>query len=250
MTDNEFTHIMTESYASDPILIEHIHQAYSFIFENVESDALQSDTTLTMYHGVSNHLLNDILTNGIDATKEMPRYYNQGRERGLYVTPNKKIARGFGSVVLEFDVKGKDLYPTARWGLGVSRKSKLTKEIASEKYPNSFRPVVSMQLNETTEPQAMFIGYLPVSSIKAIHMDNGSFTVDEYINSTSDIDESFDWNLDWSADEIIKYLANKYDASISDIVSAIDTDFDYFTERMPRKIRMRLKEYKMNAVAG
>ena len=40
---------------------------------------------------------------GIDATKVHYRMYNQGRERGLYVTDNLDVAKSFGNWIIEFN---------------------------------------------------------------------------------------------------------------------------------------------------
>lgn len=118
---------------------------------------LQASDTLTMFHGTDETEAKKFLLSGIDGTKVVGRVHNQGHERGLYVTPSIKCARDFGSVVFEIRVRARDLYPTARWGFGVGRKTDVVKQMAADRYPNSFRPVVSLQLAEKREPQAMFL---------------------------------------------------------------------------------------------
>lgn len=138
---------------------------------------LQPTETIAVFHGTTLSTALEFLSRGIDATKVVGRYHNQGAERGLYVTPDSRTAFDFGHVVLEFTVKASDLYPTARWGLGTGRKTDIARTMAQDKYPNSFRPLVSWQLNESVEPQAMFIGFAPAASITRVYaMRDGQLT--------------------------------------------------------------------------
>jgi hypothetical protein len=92
-----------------------------------ETDTLQPDTKLVVYHGTSSKFIKDMLVGGIDATKVMPRLYNQGRERGLYVTDDLNVAKSFGNWIIKFECFGKYLFPTARYG--ASRETRQSKEM-------------------------------------------------------------------------------------------------------------------------
>lgn len=141
---------------------------------------LKPDSMVRVFHGTQNMETGivEFLRRGIDGTRVVGRSYNQGAERGLYIAPNQRTARDFGGVVLEFDVKARDLYPTARWGLGAGHRQKQTQEMAQERFPNSFRPLVSWQLTEKQEPQAMFIGFVPAAKIIAVHVYATGSSVD------------------------------------------------------------------------
>lgn len=155
-------------------------QAHVMVIANADVTRLKPDSVVRVFHGTQNMEtgIRAFLKSGIDGTKVVGRSYNQGAERGLYIAPNQRTARDFGGVVLEFDVKAKDLYPTARWGLGAGHRQKQTQEMAAERFPDSFRPLVSWQLTEKQEPQAMFIGFVPASKIIAVHVYATGSSVD------------------------------------------------------------------------
>lgn len=140
------------------------HHLVIAAFEN-----LQPNTMLTLFHGTDATAAAKFLKYGLDGTKVVSRTHNQGNERGIYVTPDQKTARDFGDIIFEFRAPAKLLFPTARWGLGsVGRKTQYARDNAAERYPKSFRPIVSIQMNDTVEPQAMLIGYVPVRNITAV----------------------------------------------------------------------------------
>lgn len=212
---------------------------------------LKAGDVLTVYHGTSQDMCKKFLEYGIDGTRVVSRIHNQGRERGLYVTPDKKTADDFGSWVLEFRVHAKDLYPTARWGIGAQRKHVPRDSSLLGPYKNSFRPIVSFQMNEAIEPQAMFIGYVPTKSIVAVHRrkpDNTrmTFTVDEAIRFLDIAADRMQWDLDWSGKDIVDAITDKHDLAPGELLDILsDYDLDVFADeqRMPRKLKLRLAEY-------
>lgn len=218
---------------------------------NAAYENLKAGDVLTVYHGTSQDMCKRFLEYGIDGTRVVSRIHNQGRERGLYVTPDKKTADDFGSWVLEFRVRAKDLYPTARWGIGSQRKHVPADSSLLSPYKNSFRPIVSFQMNETAEPQAMFIGYAPTKSIVAVHkrkLDNTriTFTVDEAISFLDIATDRVKWDLSWSGKDIVDSITNKHDLAPGELLDILfDYDIDVFADeqRMPRKLKLRLAEY-------
>lgn len=224
------------------------------IYEGSEvTDALKPDTKLTVYHGTNESSIKNMLIGGIDATKVNYRMYNQGRERGLYVTDDFKTARKFGDYIIEFECLGKDLFPTARWGTGRKdyRSNKYFIDDFGKKYPDSFRKFTSSTFRDAVEPQAMFIGFIPVKSINKIYKfeygENGQpikvMTVDE-VKELLDID-GFDWNLNMSAEEAIQEISTIEGYPVEKIEEVLKTHLNNFVElyHIPRKLKFRIKEY-------
>lgn len=218
-------------------------------------DNLRADTILRVYHGTNTNGMKEFLMNGVDATKVHYRYYNQGRERGLYVTRDIKTARSFGNWVLGLDVKGKDLYPTARWGLGSkeNRSSKYIDEI-TKAYKNSIKPLVSYQLSVANEPQAMFIGFIPVRDIKEIYnfdySESGQplkqYTIEE-AKKILDVEDDFDWNINMTADEILQKISEITGHPVEKLIEVFSKhsrELDRIAEyiHIPRKLFLRLKQ--------
>lgn len=219
-------------------------------------DNLRADTILRVYHGTNTNGMKEFLMKGVDATKVHYRQYNQGHERGLYVTRDIKTARSFGNWILGLDVKGKDLYPTARWGLGSkeNRSSKYIDEI-TKAYRNSIKPLVSYQLSVDKEPQAMFIGFIPVRNIKEIYnfdySESGQplkqYTIEE-AKKILDIEDDFDWNINMTVDEVLQKMSEITGYPVKkliDVFSKYNRELDSIAEdiHIPRKILLRLKQY-------
>lgn len=190
---------------------------------------LKATDTVRVFHGTQN-MESGIITflrSGMDGTKVVGRSYNQGAERGLYVAPDQRTARSFGSIVIEFDVKAKDLYPTARWGFGMGHRQKQIQEMAAEKFPNSFRPLVSWQLTEKVEPQAMFLGFVPASKIIAVHRYEISSSVDFTTYTLAEARERYlgenlvDPKGDETYDEVLELLAKSNGETPADISDAL-----------------------------
>jgi len=218
---------------------------------------LQPNTTLKLFHGMDVGTLKQFLAGGVDATKEMPRYHNQGDERGLYVTPSLKTALSFGSIVALLKVKGKQLYPTARWSLGSGRKTRTVLEMASDRYPKSFRPVVSLQLNETNEPQAMLIGFVPRSSIMAVYIQDKSGKLSklslEQASLTFDSKPRIKFDENSTALDILTEIASVEGYTIDELVDVL-SEFKQEPEilrrtfaafKLPRKLILRCMRYIM-----
>jgi len=214
------------------------------------TDNLQPDSQITVYHGTNNAGMKEFLTKGIDATRIHHRHYNQGNERGIYVTDDFKLAGHFGNWIIEFIAQGKQLFPTAKWGYGGSARKNML-DYFSTKYPNSFRPVVSSQLREPVEPQAMFIGYVPLSSIVKIYNYDYSeegqpikeYTVDEAKKILA-IYNPFNWNESDTIEDIIQILANKFTkGNTHKVISILRNHDDIDGFYLPRKLELRLKEY-------
>lgn len=224
------------------------------LYEGSEvTDALKPDTKLTVYHGTNEPSIKKMLTGGIDATKVNYRMYNQGRERGLYVTDDFNTAKKFGNYIIEFECLGKDLFPTARWGTGRKdfRSNKYFIDDVDKKYPDSFRKFTSSTFRDPSEPQAMFIGFIPVKSInKVYHFNYGEksqpikeMTVDE-VKEKLNID-GFDWNLNMTAEDAIQEISTIEDYPVEKIIKALKMDLEHFVElyHIPRKLKFRIREY-------
>jgi GNAT superfamily N-acetyltransferase len=130
---------------------------------------LSEDDWLVVYHGTS---LSEVpsLINGFDATRLKYRLYGGPKHRGLFVTPDFKTAERFapyGEVVLELLVRAKNLHGTdysGRTGRQQKQEQK-TEEWLAGKFPNSFRPYLSLTLTQAVEPQALLIGLVSPKQI-------------------------------------------------------------------------------------
>ena len=152
---------------------------------------LSEDDWLVVYHGTS---LSEVpsLINGFDATRLKYRLYGGPKHRGLFVTPDFKTAERFapyGEVVLELLVRAKNLHGTdysGRTGRQQKQEQK-TKEWLAGKFPNSFRPYLSLTLTQTPEPQALLIGLVSPKQIlrvwyRASRADTGKwYTRNEFL---------------------------------------------------------------------
>jgi hypothetical protein len=130
---------------------------------------LSEDNWLVVYHGTS---LSEVpsLINGFDATRLKYRLYGGPKHRGLFVTPDFKTAERFapyGEVILELVVRAKNLHGTDYSGrTGRQQKpEKRTEEWLAGKFPNSFRPYLSLTLMQSVEPQALLIGLVSPKQI-------------------------------------------------------------------------------------
>lgn len=238
-----------------------------YLKENPQTDKLQPNSTVRVYHATREMHLQDFLKGGVDATKVKSRQYNQGKERGLYVTTDLATARSFGNWIIEFDVKGKDLYPTNTFGASKSARSdKKFTDFLKEKYPKSFRPWVSYMMDNNSEPQAMFLGYLPINKIKNIHhFDYGekgqplkTYSVKQ-AKELLDAKEgspsrSYNWSLNMSAENVLKHMGEVQNRPYDEIKSVIGQEIkngfgfgmidDLFDEiGLPRKLIIRLHKY-------
>lgn len=215
-------------------------------------ETLKASDIVTVFHGTDATQCKEFLRRGLDGTVVHYRTHNQGHERGIYITPSIRTALDFGNYILEIRVRAKDLYPTARWGLGSQRKHMKSSTLL-EPYAKSFRPMVSYQLNERVEPQAMFIGFVPVKDIVSVHYarpgstDIEKLSLDEArtrlsLNPKYDID----YSLDMSAEDVLDALAVAHNMTVSEITGILNNyDLDAFCDefRIPRKLKLRLAMY-------
>ena len=127
---------------------------------------LKATDTLTVYHGAN---LGQIphLINGFDATVVAKRYYNGPKHRGIFVAPTAEWARKFGEVVLELEVRAKNLHGTDYSG-GTGRQNPDREATWKDQHPESFRPYLSQTLSQGTEPQALLIGLVSPRMIKRV----------------------------------------------------------------------------------
>ena len=128
---------------------------------------LRPNERITVYHGTS---LKDTptLINGFDANKVVYRHYGGPRHAGLFVAPDANTAERFahyGQVILEIEVKAKNLHGTDYSGnIG----TEYEEETWRDKFPDSFRPYLSQTLTQSSEPQALLRGLVRPSQIKSV----------------------------------------------------------------------------------
>tara|TARA_R110001606_G_scaffold88448_4_gene199239 strand:- start:9916 stop:10641 length:726 start_codon:yes stop_codon:yes gene_type:complete len=228
---------------------------------STKTDKLQQNDKITVYHATTEHRLKEMMSGGIiDATKNISRQYNQGAERGLYVTDDLPTARKFGSTIIEFDALGKELYPTATFGTPRSlRQNKDMQQKVKDDYPKSFRPFTSYMLRNPTEPQAMFIGIIPVKKIKAIHQFNygekGQPLRKREVIDFFNPEDNYNWDINMSIHQIYKEFSEVIDVPIIKVEKILVKEYNK-NERnfkiwldahdMPRKLKLRLISHLRN----
>ena len=208
----------TEETSSSRVLAALVRVVASKEIEN-----LQPTTMLTVFHGTDAKVAHEFVVNGIDARKPHHRKYphhSSGKKitRGIYVTPELKVARGFGRIVLEFQVEGQYLWPM------FPTLMKKDNKMLRDDYPNSFRPAVSHDLLERRqENQALFVGVLPSSAVKNIYVYEG---------------ESNDY-IEMSPEEFLKTLpeGKKYVVEPNENIS-----LEEFYERVAKIQKMSVKD--------
>jgi hypothetical protein len=219
-------------------------------------ETLQPDTVLTLYHGTDEVEAAKLLKYGLDGTKVVQRTHNQGNERGLYVTPDQKTARDFGNIVFEFKAPAKLLFPTARWGIGsAGRKTDYARKTANERYPKSFRPIVSIQMNDTVEPQAMLIGYVPVRNIAAVWFSKPEdpkavrHSVEEAAKLLS-LYKVSNYSGDETAEDVLQSMLTGRSLSYAELLDILTDEHRHGTLSMllndmgvPRKLNLRVQAF-------
>ncbi len=130
---------------------------------------LQPNTVLTVYHGTRiAHVFN--LINGFDANKVRGRDYGGQRHAGLFVAPSERTAEKFasyGEIILEIKVRAKFLHGTDYSG-NIGRHQRYDHQWIADKYPDSFRPYLTMTLLQSNEPQALLRGLVSPSQITRV----------------------------------------------------------------------------------
>lgn len=108
-------------------------------------------------------------------------------------------------------------------------------------------------LDNAMEPQAMFIGYIPVKNISKIYnfkYGDNSQKIKEYdieeVIKMFDL-ESFDWDLNMSIEDIFKKITDIYGVDEETLIEIMKTPFGLEEVlnlvEMPRKLELRVKEY-------
>jgi hypothetical protein len=133
---------------------------------------LRPNDILIVYHGTG---LQDAypLLNGFDANTMHSRLYGGPRHKGLFITPKLSTAERFshrGEIILELVVRAKNLHGVDYSG-NIGREqdmSPATRQWIREKYPNSFRPYLSMTMLQSPEPQGLLRGLVRPNQILRI----------------------------------------------------------------------------------
>ena len=172
------------SVAASALLAAHKAVAEALAF--VQADAfdpakpLKPSDVLTVYHGTS---LGNVVhfINGFDATTVQKRYYNGPKHRGIFVAPTPEWARKFGDVVLEIDIRAKNLHGTDYSGrTGRERPERET--TWKDRHQGSFRPYLSQTLSQSAEPQALLIGLVSPKQIKRVLYKGQWYTRQKFLD--------------------------------------------------------------------
>jgi hypothetical protein len=130
-------------------------------------ERLRPTTPVKVYHGTSIYHVQDLI-NGFDANRVVGRHYGGPKHAGLFVTPKESVASSFGSeIILEMIVQAKNLHGTD-WSGNIGRTNPRAVARAEQKYPDSFRPLLSDTLNLSSEPQALLRGLVKPNQIKRV----------------------------------------------------------------------------------
>ena len=171
---------------------------------------LKDNQTIRVYHGFNDPAdLANTLIHGLSGTMKAKRTYSyeySNNPYGLFVTLDFNKAKDFGSYIIEFHAKVKDLEaPVWKGGSytvqgGYSQyysgeeerkqdQNELRKQQSKSEYPaisKSDRPDVAQRLLNFPENQALFIGDLNPNSIRAVWISsNPTKTNSKYIRMTS-----------------------------------------------------------------
>lgn len=189
---------------------------------------LKPNDLVRVYHGTSLNELNNMI-NGFDATEEHSRMYNGPDHSGIFVTSDLDLAikfANYGQVVFELSVRAKNLHGTDYSGR-IGREQDMdnkTKQWIKEKYPNSFRPYLSMTMLQEGEPQALLKGLVSPKNIRKIRIDQSLgkskgkwYTREELLKSDLNLGdkEVKDIEFDLSSTKIkledfLEYLKKRY----------------------------------------
>jgi len=96
--------------------------------------------------------------------------YGGPRHKGVFITPQISVANRFsnrGQIILEIVVRAKNLHGTDYSGR-IGREQDMsedTRKWIREKYPNSFRPYLSMTMLQNVEPQGLLRGLVRPNQI-------------------------------------------------------------------------------------
>ncbi len=149
---------------------------------------LKPQERITVYHGTQLKYA-QMMVNGFDANKVMHRTYTSDgrRHAGLFVSPSLSVAQHFssgGQVVLEIQVQAKNLHGT-NYGGTIGRHQGVpesTRDWIREKYPDSFRPYLSMTMLQPVEPQGLLLGLVKPSQIKRVWYKGTWYSRKEFLN--------------------------------------------------------------------
>lgn len=149
------------------LLFEAITDADRKAIENANPN-----TILTVYHGTPLFRLPQLI-NGFDSTADFSRDYRAGKHRGLFVTPDFELAKGFGGgAILELKVPAKFIHGTD-WSGFTGREQEKEKgkgvlDWTKSNFPNSFRPYMAYTMLASGEPQGLLIGVVKPSQITGL----------------------------------------------------------------------------------
>lgn len=170
--------------------IEEIFEAT--VIGNNHSEPLKDSDTIRVYHGTSDpNFLLTAVTKGLSGGMRANRRYSyeaNNNPKGLFVTPDLKTAKDFGSYIIEFHTRVRDLespvWPNGTFtgqgqmsgvfGDDADRERERIRqrmnwsESEFEFVRNSSRPEVAAMLLVSGERQALFTGDLNRNSIRAV----------------------------------------------------------------------------------
>lgn len=186
---------------------------------------LQPDTVVTIFHGTSQEVALKMCENGIDGNEPVGRIQQHDLElngkinwyfSGLFVTSTVETASKFGHYVIKFKTLAKNLH------YQYESIHDSFKQLSEEDYPNSFNPQVSWDLlNEGSEPQALFKGFVSPRSIEKVYdfFRHKTYSRDEFVlEHKKKIDKPLiEPQENITYDEYVKRLSDEHGISQSEL---------------------------------
>ena len=205
---------------------------------------MQPETVITVFHGTDYRTAYNFCLNGIDAKTKIPRIYDQhisGGKKikfGLFVAPDLKTSKNFGSVVLKFKTQGKNLISQS------PVEEKKWNKYYEPAFPKSFRPYVSYDLADlkSSEPQAIYIGLLSPRAIEKVFVSDFTgvtgivtwtpMSREEYIEKAGFKNilykspfEPQEYNI--SLEDFVKRIADEFGGTPESILNTLKDSYKY-----------------------
>lgn len=193
--------------------LDHVELMLEAISDNDRKaiENADSNTILTVYHGTPLFRLPHLI-NGFDSTVVMSRDYGGPKHKGLFVTPDFELAKGFGGgAIIELKIPAKYIHGTDWSGVTgrqlEKQKGKGIVDWTQKHFPNSFRPYMSYTMLASGEPQGLLVGIVKPSQITKV-----------WINDR----QKGTW-VEWDRKE---YLKSKQSYNARQVLNK--TEYDYF----------------------
>jgi hypothetical protein len=215
--------------------------------QKTKIENIKPEDRLIVYHGTSLSEVDNFI-NGFDATQIKPRQYGGPKHNGVFISSDPDVAEKFasyGEVVLEIEVRAKNLHGVDYSG-NIGRKQNLdaqTIQSIKDRYPNSFRPYLSMTMLQSNEPQGLLIGLVKPQQIKRVRYKKYKqepvwYSRNDFVNA------QLKYKKGYAPEKEIKDLgidASSPKLSVKDFITSISKAHGYTTEQIIAAFERRIK---------